>query len=80
MSKIISKYTNLASIITLDGNLGASDYVRRTLFTLPAGVSEETLKTIVEKLEKKGYVVAEIEDLQTGTTIRKDEDPDQFTL
>ncbi|MCT7874974.1 MAG: cyclic di-AMP binding protein CbpA [Lactobacillus iners] len=78
MSKIISKYTNLASVITLDGNLGVSDYVRRTLFTLPAGVSEETLKTIVQKLEKKGYVVAEIEDLQTGSTVRKDEDPDQF--
>lgn len=80
MSKIISKYTNMASVMTLDaaaGELGG-DFVRRTLFTLPAGVSETTMKTVVEKLQKKGYVVSEIEDLQAGINIMSDENPGVF--
>ena len=80
MSKIISKYSNMASVMTLDASAGelGGDFVRRTLFTLPAGVSETTMKTIVEKLHKKGYVVAEIEDLQAGLTIMSDENPGVF--
>ncbi|RVU70701.1 MULTISPECIES: cyclic di-AMP binding protein CbpA [Lactobacillus] len=80
MSKIISKYTNMASVMTLDaaaGELGG-DFVRRTLFTLPAGVSDTTMKTVVDKLQRKGYVVAEIEDLQAGITIMSDENPGVF--
>ncbi len=80
MSKIISKYTNMASVMTLDaaaGELGG-DFVRRTLFTLPAGVSEETMKTVVERLQRKGYVVSEIEDLQAGINIMSDENPGVF--
>lgn len=80
MSKIISKYSNMASVMTLDaaaGELGGN-YVRRTLFTLPAGVSETTMKTIVAKLEKKDYVVAEVDDLQAGLTIMSDENPGVF--
>lgn len=80
MSKTISKYSNMASVMTLDaaaGELGG-DFVRRTLFTLPAGVSETTMKTIVDKLHKKGFVVSEIEDLQAGMTIMSDENPGVF--
>ncbi|GAA3633271.1 cyclic di-AMP binding protein CbpA [Lactobacillus hamsteri] len=80
MSKIISKYSNMTSVMTLDaasGELGGN-FVRRTLFTLPAGVSDTTMKTIVDKLQKKGYVVAEIEDLQAGLTIMSDENPGVF--
>ena len=58
MAKIISKYTNIASCLTLDVKLG--ELVRRNLFTLPVGVSNDTMKAIVDKLEKKGFVVAEI--------------------
>lgn len=76
ISKIISKYTNIAGCLTLD--IGSGELVRRTLFTLPAGVSRETMENIVNRLEKHGYVVAEIEDLQSGLTIRSDEDPHGF--
>lgn len=76
MAKIISKYTNIASCLTLDVKLG--ELVRRNLFTLPVGVSNDTMKAIVDKLEKKGFVVAEIEDLQSGTILRSDEKPSQY--
>lgn len=51
MAKIISKYTNIASCLTLDVKLG--ELVRRNLFTLPVGVSNDTMKAIVDKLEKR---------------------------
>lgn len=76
MAKIISKYTNIASCLTLDVKLG--ELVRRNLFTLPVGVSNDTMKAIVDKLEKKGFVVAEIEDLQSCTILRSDEKPGQY--
>ncbi len=80
MSKIVSKHTNMSSVMTLDAVAGElqGDFVRRTLFTLPAGVSEITMKTIVDKLQKKGFVVSEIEDLQAGMTIMSDENPGVF--
>ncbi len=80
MSKIISKYTNMASVMTLDASASelGGDFVRRTLFTLPSGVSEITMKTVVDKLQRKGYVVTEIEDLQAGMTIMSDENPGVF--
>ena len=62
MSKIITKYTSIASCMTLDVQQG--EFVRRTLFTLPADVSREKLETIVKALEKKNFKVPEIEDLQ----------------
>ncbi|MFD1485946.1 cyclic di-AMP binding protein CbpA [Lacticaseibacillus baoqingensis] len=71
MSKILARYTDLASAITLDAK--GTENVRRTLFTLPAGTSETTLNTVVAKLEKKGYRVVEIDDLQSGQPLRSDE-------
>ncbi|MGX7350537.1 CBS domain protein [Enterococcus canis] len=62
MSKIIAKYSSIASCITLD--VGKDEYVRRTLITLPANTSQELCATIVEQLEKKNFKVVEIEDLQ----------------
>ena len=59
-SKRISKYSNIAGCLTLDVKTG--ELVRRNLFTLPIGVSRETMTAIVNRLEKKGFVVAEIED------------------
>lgn len=72
MSKILAKYTDLASAITLDAKGG--EFIRRTLFTLPAGTDENTLNTVVAKLEKKGYRVVEIDDLQSGLPLRVDEE------
>lgn len=76
MSKTISKYSDIAGCITLDVKTG--DSVRRNLFTLPVGVSKDTMETIVKKLEKRGFVVAEIEELQSGLTIRNDENPGEY--
>ena len=76
MTKIISKYSNIAGCLTLDVKTG--ELVRRNLFTLPIGVSRETMTAIVNRLEKKGFVVAEIEDLQSGLTIRSAEQPGEL--
>lgn len=80
MSKVISKYSEIAGVMSLDSspNTINDNFVRRILFTLPAGVTDDTMKTIVAKLETKGYVVAEIEDLQAGMTIMSDENPGVF--
>ena len=63
MAKIITKYTSIASCITLDVQQG--ELVRRTLFTLPSDVSHEKLERIVASLERKNFKVPEIEDLQS---------------
>lgn len=70
MSKIISKYSSIAGILTLDAKKGT--FVRRTLITLPAGLKRKTLADIVERLERKEYRVVEIDDLQSGATIRNE--------
>ncbi|WP_311408250.1 cyclic di-AMP binding protein CbpA [Liquorilactobacillus uvarum] len=62
MAKIITKYTSIASCITLD--VEASELVRRSLFTLPAGVNEQKLDKIVANLERKNFRVPEIENLK----------------
>ncbi|MDT2834771.1 cyclic di-AMP binding protein CbpA [Vagococcus carniphilus] len=61
MTKIISKYSDIASCITLD--VGKDEYIRRTIVTLPAGTDKETCDIIVKALEKKDFFVAEVEDL-----------------
>lgn len=76
IAKAIYKFANLAGCLTLD--VGTGQYVRRTLFTLPAGVSKPTMEKIVARIQKKGFVVAEVEDLQAGITLMSDEHPGQF--
>lgn len=61
MTKIISRSTNIASCITLD--VGKDHQGRRTLFTLPAGVDENKLNSIIDHLERKGFKVSEVEAL-----------------
>ena len=74
--KAIYKYSNLAGCLTLD--VGKGEFVRRTLFTLPAGVSKTTMESIVNRIQRKGFVVAEVEDLQAGVTLMSDENPGKF--
>ena len=62
MAKIITKYTSIASVISLDAQEG--ELVHRTMFTLPADVDEEKLDRIVHALERKEFHVPEIEDLR----------------
>lgn len=62
ISKIIAKYSSIASCITLD--VDSEEFVRRTLITLPAGTTAETCKAIVEHLERKNFKVVELENLE----------------
>jgi len=63
MSKIITKYTSIPSVISLDAQEG--ELVHRTMITLPADVDEEKLDRIVKALERKEFRVPEIEDLKS---------------
>lgn len=71
MSKILAKFVSIAGCITLDAK--RDEYVRRTLFTLPAGTDAKTLNEIVNHLERKHFRVVEIDDLQSGQPVRSDE-------
>ncbi|WP_155287658.1 cyclic di-AMP binding protein CbpA [Lacticaseibacillus zhaodongensis] len=71
MSKILAKFVSISGCITLDAKRG--EYVRRTLFTLPAGTDATTLNEIVNHLERKHFRVVEIDDLQSGQPVRSDE-------
>ncbi|EME5835792.1 cyclic di-AMP binding protein CbpA [Enterococcus faecalis] len=62
ISKIIAKYSSIASCITLD--VDSEEFVRRTLITLPAGTTAETCIAIVEHLERKNFKVVELENLE----------------
>ncbi|GAB5052140.1 cyclic di-AMP binding protein CbpA [Pediococcus ethanolidurans] len=63
MAKIITKYTSIASVMSLDAQGG--ELVHRTLFTLPSEVGKKKLDRIVDNLERKEFRVPEIEDLQS---------------
>ena len=62
IAKIITKYTAIASCMTLD--IRTDGEPRRTMFTLPAGVTPAKLQKIVANLKRKHFDVPEIEDLQ----------------
>lgn len=61
MSKVITKYCQIANCISLD--LQGSTGLRRVLFTLPAGVDQKKLEKIVHALKRKSFDVPEIENL-----------------
>lgn len=61
ISKIITRYTSIASCISLD--LHESNNIQRILFTLPSEVDEHKLRRIVASLKRNKFKVAEIEDL-----------------
>jgi|SRR5690625_257287 len=60
MLKIVNKYCNVQSVISLNND---SKYVRRVCIVLPTEVDEATAKTIAEDLEKNNLTVTDIEDL-----------------
>ncbi|MCT1175313.1 cyclic di-AMP binding protein CbpA [Pediococcus pentosaceus] len=62
IAKIITKYTSIASVISLDVEEG--DLVHRMMFTLPASVDEKRLHQIISNLERKGFRVPEVENLK----------------
>ncbi|MQS76133.1 cyclic di-AMP binding protein CbpA [Companilactobacillus halodurans] len=69
MSKIFAKYVSVAACMTLDAK--SNEVVRRTLFTLPSGTDVDTLKEIIKRLEKKNFIVSEIDDLKSGKILDK---------
>lgn len=64
ISRIVAKYSSIASCITLD--IGKDEFIRRTLITLPAHTSKELCDKIIEHLESKNFKVVEVEDLTLG--------------
>lgn len=65
VAKIISKKSEITSCITLEA--GHEGYSRCMLFTLPSNTSQETLQTVIAKLEKKQYKIIEVEDLRKSS-------------
>ncbi|MGX5376652.1 cyclic di-AMP binding protein CbpA [Ligilactobacillus sp. LYQ135] len=61
ISKIITRYSSIASCISLD--LHESNNIQRILFTLPSNVDEHRLKRIVASLKRNKFEVTEIENL-----------------
>ncbi|WP_303754567.1 cyclic di-AMP binding protein CbpA [Enterococcus sp. S86.2] len=61
ISKIIAKYSSIASCITLD--IGKDEFIRRTLITLPAKTDKALCDKIISHLESKNFKVVEVEDL-----------------
>ena len=62
IAKIITKYTAIASCMTLD--IRTDGEPRRTMFTLPADVTPTKLNKIVANLKRKHFDVPEIENLR----------------
>ncbi|MFD1472614.1 cyclic di-AMP binding protein CbpA [Companilactobacillus mishanensis] len=69
MLKIIAKYVSISGCVTLDAK--TNEVVRRNLFTLPAETTVDDLKNIIKRLEKKSFVVSEIDDLRSGKILNK---------
>lgn len=55
---IIKKYCNIQSLLTLDNE---STFLRRVIVTLPKNTTEKQFQEIVQKLEKEGFRVFDIE-------------------
>lgn len=62
MTKIVSRYSPIASCITLD--IDEQKFIHRTLLTLPAETNEKTCQSIIRHLEKKEYRVVSVENLK----------------
>ena len=60
MLKIVNKYCNVQSVISLNNN---SAYVRRVVIVLPEEVDEETAKKIEIDLDKNNFTITDIEKL-----------------
>lgn len=59
-SKEITRYCQIVNVLSFDPEHSA---MKQVLFTLPADVDHDKMEKIVHRLQKKGFEVAEIEDL-----------------
>ncbi|CAM2835975.1 cyclic di-AMP binding protein CbpA [Fructilactobacillus fructivorans] len=64
MAHIITRYTAISSVISLDSVDRTGKTIYRTMFTLPSKVTKERLNRIIAALERKGFKVPEVEDLK----------------
>lgn len=62
IAQIIGRYCTIVSCITLD--VERENQLRRIIMTLEPGVERGTIDKISEQLDKKGYGILGIEDLQ----------------
>ncbi|KKK37194.1 hypothetical protein WQ57_14650 [Mesobacillus campisalis] len=61
MTAIISKYSDIQGVITLDSSSYHASLIRRVLFTLPKNTPMETLEKIKQQLDKNGCRVIGVE-------------------
>lgn len=59
ISKIITRYSNIESLLTIQSELKPLT----VLFTLPLQEDSEQLEKLIKRLEKKGYHVSSVENL-----------------
>lgn len=59
-SKEITRYCQIVNVLSFDPEHSS---LKQVLFTLPADVDHDRMEKIVHRLQKKGFAVAEIEDL-----------------
>jgi CBS domain-containing protein len=60
MLKVVNKYCNVQSVISLNNN---SQYVRRVCVVLPMEVDDELMEKVKDDLEKNNFTVTDIEKL-----------------
>ncbi|USK50760.1 cyclic di-AMP binding protein CbpA [Bacillus sp. CMF12] len=61
ISSIISKYSDIQGVISLDSSSFHVSLIRRILFTLPKDTTEETLDKIKKELDTNGFRVIGVE-------------------
>lgn len=65
VSKIINRTSTIMSVLSLDvQHEKGHTKVRRVIFTLEPGMTEKDVETIQRNLDKKGYSVISVENLQ----------------
>jgi len=61
IASIIARYSNIESALSIQPQQATPTSL---MFTLPLAIDSEQLQKLVTRLEKKGFTVTSIEDLQ----------------
>ena len=64
ISRAINRYCSIMSCITLD--IQRENNIRRTIMTLEPGVTAKTVGELSKYLDRRGFKVVQVEDLQNG--------------
>ena len=60
ITRIVNRYSDIMSLITLDGDTP----IKRAIVTLAPDMTEEKLDKMAEQLDRRGYRVVQVENLQ----------------